>query len=131
MKAFKLGTALLLGAMFIGCSQHSAPTPSSTVQVQDQVLDNSRATLPPTDDDAEDEEALQEAPLPVSAFDPTPFLPLANQWYPFIPGGGGGRFRGRCGDGVVRGSEQCDQGTQNSDTIADACRTNCTNARCG
>lgn len=36
-----------------------------------------------------------------------------------------------CGDGVAEGSEQCDDGAGNSDTLPDACRTNCTNAHCG
>lgn len=37
-----------------------------------------------------------------------------------------------CGDGIVDpGAEQCDMGPNNSDTIADRCRTNCTQPRCG
>ncbi|MBM4244372.1 MAG: hypothetical protein FJ148_11230 [Deltaproteobacteria bacterium] len=37
-----------------------------------------------------------------------------------------------CGDGVVSGGcEQCDAGAANSDTLPDACRTDCTIARCG
>jgi cysteine-rich repeat protein len=38
-----------------------------------------------------------------------------------------------CGDGVVNdgGTEACDDGPLNSDTLPDACRTNCTLARCG
>jgi cysteine-rich repeat protein len=37
-----------------------------------------------------------------------------------------------CGDGALDvGAEQCDEGPNNSDTIADRCRTNCTRPRCG
>lgn len=36
-----------------------------------------------------------------------------------------------CGDGRVVGNEQCDNGYQNSDSAADACRTNCRLASCG
>ena len=38
---------------------------------------------------------------------------------------------GICGDGVRHGGEDCDDGGDNSDTAADACRTDCTQARCG
>jgi len=36
-----------------------------------------------------------------------------------------------CGNGEVEGTEQCDDGPANSDTVPDACRTDCTNPRCG
>ena len=36
-----------------------------------------------------------------------------------------------CGDGVREGNEACDRGASNSDTVADACRTNCALPRCG
>lgn len=36
-----------------------------------------------------------------------------------------------CGDGDVGGSEECDDGTANSNTTADACRSNCQNPSCG
>lgn len=36
-----------------------------------------------------------------------------------------------CGNGVVNEGEQCDNGAQNSDTVPDVCRTNCSNYRCG
>ena len=36
-----------------------------------------------------------------------------------------------CGDGKRQGAEECDNGADNSDTKPDACRTNCTKARCG
>ncbi len=36
-----------------------------------------------------------------------------------------------CGDGRVSASEQCDDGTGNSDAIADACRSTCKMAFCG
>ncbi len=36
-----------------------------------------------------------------------------------------------CGDGQLGPGEQCDSGADNSDTIADACRSDCTAARCG
>ncbi len=36
-----------------------------------------------------------------------------------------------CGNGIVDVSEDCDDGANNSDTDADACRTNCTFASCG
>lgn len=36
-----------------------------------------------------------------------------------------------CGDGVVGGTEGCDDGGANSDAAAGACRTDCTPARCG
>ena len=38
----------------------------------------------------------------------------------------------RCGDGIPFGAEQCDDGDgTNSDTVPDACRSNCTSAGCG
>ncbi|RLB45971.1 MAG: hypothetical protein DRJ42_28755 [Deltaproteobacteria bacterium] len=36
-----------------------------------------------------------------------------------------------CGNGVVDAPEECDDGTSNSDTAADACRTACLSAYCG
>lgn len=36
-----------------------------------------------------------------------------------------------CGDGVVDAGEECDDGADNSDTLSDACRTDCTLPRCG
>jgi cysteine-rich repeat protein len=36
-----------------------------------------------------------------------------------------------CGDGVITEDEACDDGSANSDTEADACRTDCREARCG
>ncbi len=36
-----------------------------------------------------------------------------------------------CGDGVVQGNEECDDGAANSDSAPDACRTNCINPFCG
>jgi cysteine-rich repeat protein len=36
-----------------------------------------------------------------------------------------------CGDGRREGAEECDNGSQNSDSRPDACRTNCMKARCG
>eukprot|EP01050_Picozoa_sp_SAG11_P015734 SAG11_NODE_2074_length_3858_cov_4.261772_1_plen_772_part_00 len=36
-----------------------------------------------------------------------------------------------CGDGLVTGSEQCDEGGANSERPGAACRTNCMRARCG
>lgn len=36
-----------------------------------------------------------------------------------------------CGDGDLDPGEACDEGTANSDTVADACRTTCLLAACG
>ncbi len=36
-----------------------------------------------------------------------------------------------CGNGELEGIEECDDGAQNSDTVSDACRSNCTLPRCG
>lgn len=36
-----------------------------------------------------------------------------------------------CGNGVLEPDEQCDQGTENSDTSPDSCRTNCRTPSCG
>lgn len=36
-----------------------------------------------------------------------------------------------CGDGLLDPGESCDEGATNSDTRADACRTDCQPARCG
>ncbi len=36
-----------------------------------------------------------------------------------------------CGDGVVSGGEQCDEGAANSDSVPDACRSDCREAYCG
>lgn len=38
---------------------------------------------------------------------------------------------GNCGNGVVEGAEECDDGVNNSDTEPNACRTNCLNPDCG
>lgn len=36
-----------------------------------------------------------------------------------------------CGDGILDPAEGCDEGTANSDTAPDSCRTDCLSARCG
>jgi len=36
-----------------------------------------------------------------------------------------------CGDGIVTAPEDCDDGPNNSDSVPDACRTDCTSATCG
>ena len=36
-----------------------------------------------------------------------------------------------CGNGRPDPTEECDNGSANSDTLADACRTDCTKAKCG
>ena len=36
-----------------------------------------------------------------------------------------------CGDGIVAGSERCDNGAANSDTVPNACRNSCVPANCG
>jgi len=36
-----------------------------------------------------------------------------------------------CGDGEPDTGEECDDGSTNSNTVVDACRTNCKNAFCG
>jgi len=41
------------------------------------------------------------------------------------------RTRGQCGDACLDGNEECDNGTQNSDSRPDACRTDCRLPRCG
>ncbi|MDY0004664.1 MAG: DUF4215 domain-containing protein, partial [Polyangia bacterium] len=46
-------------------------------------------------------------------------------------GGSNNNASSYCGNGVREGIEECDDGAQNSDTIPDACRTDCTLARCG
>jgi len=42
-----------------------------------------------------------------------------------------GAIESGCGDNVVQVSEECDDGVSNSNSVADACRTDCTNAHCG
>jgi hypothetical protein len=42
-----------------------------------------------------------------------------------------GREEPACGNGMVEPGEECDDGENNSDTRADACRTDCTLPRCG
>lgn len=42
-----------------------------------------------------------------------------------------GGIQGECGDAVVEGNEECDDGASNSDTAADACRVDCSMAACG
>jgi hypothetical protein len=37
----------------------------------------------------------------------------------------------KCGDGLVEGNEECDNGPRNSDYAADSCRRDCRLARCG
>lgn len=46
-------------------------------------------------------------------------------------GGGGGGDAAECGDGDVEGDEACDDGDANSDTLHDACRTDCELPACG
>ncbi len=36
-----------------------------------------------------------------------------------------------CGNGKIEGLEECDDGSNNSDTRSDACRTDCTKGECG
>lgn len=36
-----------------------------------------------------------------------------------------------CGNGVLDAGEECDEGTDNSDTVPDACRLDCLHAHCG
>jgi hypothetical protein len=36
-----------------------------------------------------------------------------------------------CGNGILEAGEECDNGSANSDTVPDACRTNCVRAYCG
>ncbi len=36
-----------------------------------------------------------------------------------------------CGNAILEGLEECDEGEDNSDTVVDACRSNCTFAHCG
>ncbi len=36
-----------------------------------------------------------------------------------------------CGNGILEINEECDNGADNSDTVPDACRTNCKRAYCG
>jgi cysteine-rich repeat protein len=36
-----------------------------------------------------------------------------------------------CGNGIVEGEEECDQGVANSNTMPNRCRTNCRNFHCG
>ncbi|HJQ84070.1 MAG TPA: DUF4215 domain-containing protein [Candidatus Binatia bacterium] len=50
-----------------------------------------------------------------------------------IPVGGNGSclVSSACGDGIVAGNEECDDGEENSDDEADACRTTCLEAFCG
>lgn len=36
-----------------------------------------------------------------------------------------------CGDGIRQGAEECDDGSANSDSVPDACRTECVAPRCG
>lgn len=38
---------------------------------------------------------------------------------------------GVCGDGIIEGAEECDDGERNDDEEPDACRTNCRVASCG
>lgn len=45
--------------------------------------------------------------------------------------GGEGGSAVVCGDGVRAGDEQCDEGEQNSNTTADACREDCSQPSCG
>jgi cysteine-rich repeat protein len=45
--------------------------------------------------------------------------------------GNGNQHVPQCGDGVVEGSEACDEGAYNSDVAPDTCRTDCTAPRCG
>ncbi|HET6335307.1 MAG TPA: PA domain-containing protein, partial [Polyangiales bacterium] len=36
-----------------------------------------------------------------------------------------------CGNGVIDGSEECDDGAKNNDVLSDRCRSTCTKRRCG
>ncbi|MBI5500601.1 MAG: pre-peptidase C-terminal domain-containing protein [Deltaproteobacteria bacterium] len=48
-----------------------------------------------------------------------------------VEDGGGDEAGPVCGDGTVDPGEECDDGGDNSDTLPDACRTDCRNAHCG
>jgi cysteine-rich repeat protein len=50
---------------------------------------------------------------------------------PMPDAGAADLFMPGCGNGVVEDGEECDQGTANSNTARDACRTDCTKAHCG
>jgi hypothetical protein len=61
-----------------------------------------------------------------------------NLWFPLlalvamgVSGCDSGSSGGSCGDGVVQTVEECDDGPANSDTAADACRTDCIAPGCG
>ena len=43
----------------------------------------------------------------------------------------GNQNQSACGNGQIESWEECDDGALNSDTLIDACRTNCSAAECG
>ena len=65
--------------------------------------------------DADDTESGEDATVASDASDVAPELDEAE----------------RCGDGVISGIEECDDGAANSDSTSNACRTDCRHARCG
>ncbi|HEY8427051.1 MAG TPA: hypothetical protein VIL20_01700, partial [Sandaracinaceae bacterium] len=72
---------------------------------------------PPADEDAGRDGAVDPDAGPVDAAMPDGAMPDGS-----MP---------ECGNGVVEGDEECDEGENNSDTAPDACRTDCTLPRCG
>lgn len=56
---------------------------------------------------------------------------LRDRWTAQVGGGPAGGAACICGDYVIVRPEQCDNGVNNSDTVPNACRTDCKKARCG
>lgn len=107
MRGTSLGWSVL-ALLLVGCGEDSSRGSTGTDVASD--LGGLDAN-DDTDDATEEIDVVPDVPLP-DVEEPDVRVPA-------------------CGDGILDDGEDCDDGTDNSDTAPDACRTDCTAALCG
>lgn len=116
------------GVADIDIDARDATAPSDTIDEPDVVIDvgaDSDSTDAVPASDAHDVDSAADAPSDIPTSDvPASDVPPEDATTDPVP-------PSRCGDGVVDDGESCDDGESNSDTEADACRTDCGDPRCG
>jgi hypothetical protein len=116
------------GVADIDIDARDATAPSDTIDEPDVVIDvgaDSDSTDAVPASDAHDVDSAADAPRDIPTSDvPASDVPPEDATTDPVP-------PSRCGDGVVDDGESCDDGESNSDTEADACRTDCGDPRCG